>query len=582
MSAQPKNIEDQFDSFFKKSLMPTEVTSHFGNTKKAFSKDRLFDMITVEKRTASTEKDSFPIAKQYLMTHFVKSSLSIDTVYFYEVVSADNVNITNTGLDILKTVNKDTPYYVQNPEDPEDTKMKSFNPYKWFMNCAQGSFRMTSDPMKPLFYEDGDTGQCFINLSKGFMHKVIVPYSSFSTHTKQKVQRVLDHLRKVWCSNDAKQYEYLLNWLSCAVTGHKRHTALFLKSGEGTGKSIIVEFINKYVIGEALGLITSRAQQLLGFNSMLLEKILVCLEELPSSGRSDWHNLSDILKDIITGGKISVEKKYEDMIQIVNYISLIIITNNDNTIKFGKDIRRYFMADISHDFIGNTAYFNLLMEACSCVETGKAMFMFMREHYEKIKDTFQETVIPETLAKQEMKERNSSYILNFIKKYYIKRNRSISDPDHKTGKLLMNDMRKLYNEQAPTQLTAKAFMIAVRQDLPILKTTTYGKNKDLYFEVLSVPELKAYFEQKGHWNDLYDKIEMVAHDKYSLFDYGVNLKPQSLNLIKASNESAKENKTLKHLRQRLDEVTSMSEDMSVVEEEVISDTDMSSAFKLFD
>ena len=49
-----------------------------------------------------------------------------------------------------------------------------------------GTFKMTSDPMKSMFYEESETGQCYINLSKGFLHKNIKPYSSNTIETQAK------------------------------------------------------------------------------------------------------------------------------------------------------------------------------------------------------------------------------------------------------------------------------------------------------------------------------------------------------------------------------------------------------------
>lgn len=507
MESKIENFEQQYPQFFQKSNLNNETVKYFGKTAKAFSKETLQQIINQEKQTVTDKKAMFLISKNYVVRYFAKSSTSPSTIYFYE--PGTSYNISNEGMEVLKTVNFDITYHSSggNNDNEEEAKIQKFNIYKWFLQYANGSFRMTSDPMKAIFFEDELTSQCYINLSKGFLHKQRKPFKSFEPKVQAQTHRILNHVKRVWCSNNESQYEYVLNWLACALTGHKRHTALFLKSGEGTGKSIVVEFIIKYVIGEALGLITSRAQQLLGFNSMLLERILVCLEELPSGSKNEWHSLSDVLKDLITGGKLSIEKKYEDMIQIVNYISLIIITNNDNTIKFGKDVRRYFMADISHDYVGNTNYFDELSAACNCALTGQAMFMFMLEHYEKIKDTFQENIIPETLAKLEMKERNSSELLTFIKRNYIKMGTGIDDKEHKTGRMRMNQLRQEFNRQRSTHMTAKAFAQALRQDLPIVKLIPYGKNKELFIQKISFQTLKQYFEQKGFWNDMYDKAE---------------------------------------------------------------------------
>ena len=171
-----------------------------------------------------------------------------------------------------------------------------------------------------------------------------------------------------------------------------------------------------------LGLITSRAEQLFKFNAHLLGKVLLALEELPSGNKNVWFSISDYLKDLITGSKLDIEKKFQDMMQTVNLISLIIITNNENSIRFGKDIRRYMLCDISHDTVGNTEYFNRLDKACN-KEAGEALFMFFLERYEKTA-TWNPIEVPMTLAKLEMKEKNMSELLQFVKDKYVKKTRN--------------------------------------------------------------------------------------------------------------------------------------------------------------
>ena len=107
------------------------------------------------------------------------------------------------------------------------------------------------------------------------------------------------------------------------------------------------------------------------------------------------------------------------MVQILNILSVIIFTNNRNTIRFGKDVRRYMMCDVSHDFVGNTKYFYELSTALT-PEAGECFFMYLTER-RKANLQFNEAKIPMTTAKLEVKDSNLSEVLRFVKKEYIKK-----------------------------------------------------------------------------------------------------------------------------------------------------------------
>ncbi len=296
----------------------TNSTLYFGKSKKVFNISTLKTYL---------KNNQIVDAKKYILTFFAKSSNG-QQIFFYEPDDNDNFNISTID-NIKSLVYKSL-----------ETKLQVDIINNWFEKEVDMRFKINSDPRASMFYQNKNTEQNYINLSNGFLHKEVKSYESFDEKIKIGVEFILKHIKDIWNSKNEEQYNYCLNWLSMSLTGHKMDTALFLKSGEGAGKSIIVLFLIKYVIGEALGLITSRCSQLLHFNSQILGKILLCLEELPTASNKEWHTVADYLKDLITGHKLDVEKKYQDTVQVINLISLIIITNNENTIKFGKDARR--------------------------------------------------------------------------------------------------------------------------------------------------------------------------------------------------------------------------------------------------
>ena len=446
---------------------------YFGKSSKVFKQEELKRLIQI----------GFPEAKKYILTYFCKS-YDNSSYYFFQPEAGGKYSIES----------KEDLKMIMNVLESAEAKIIK----KWFEKEVEGNFKINSDPRASRFYKCEETDQDYINLSEGFLHKNIKSYKSYTAETKKNVDLILSHIKTVWCSNNNESYEYIVNWLSFALTGQKMNTAIFLKSGEGTGKSIIVNFFIEKVIGCALGLITSKSAQLLKFNTQILGKILLCLEELPTASKNEWHTFSDILKDLITGSKIDIEAKFKDAVQVLNLISLIIITNNDNTIKFGKDIRRYFMADISHDKVGNFEYFNNLTKACENNTVGEAFFMYLLEHKENNKN-FDERKIPNTETRQLIKGKNSTPIINFIKTTFVKYKRTIK-------KQKLEELRLLYISNSSTDITRQQFKTTLQQDLPIIKINDNGKNA-MTIDEIPYKMLYNWFVKNGFWNDKYDYFD---------------------------------------------------------------------------
>lgn len=509
---QAKPQQSKKDVLLQKNL--------FGNTSKAFSLLKLRNIMT---KDAAQEDHDFLETKKYFLTYFAKSLGT--TFYQYEPQENGEEGLI-INLESMKGIWDNIEETIQYKYRPDDKSNQSFSLKKWFMKSHYETFKINSDPRMSRFYESKDTEQQYINLSKGFLHKNIKPYKSYSEEIKRNVEVIITHIKDVWNSKNETNSDFCLDFLAHALTGHKMNVALFLKSGEGTGKSIIVEFLINHVIGEALGLSTSRINQLMKFNSQLMGKLLVCLEELPTASKSEWFSVSDYLKDLITGSKVDIEKKFADCIQTVNMMSLIIITNNENTIKFGKDARRYMMCDISHDMVGNTTYFNNLVKACNR-ETGEAFFMYLLERYEATKD-FNPSQVPLTEAKKEMKCRNLTPILEHVKNVYVMSEIGLRNPHIKHEMIKLNDLKDMINTKFSLKMSTAAFNIALKSEIPITETIIYGASKAIYIKPVSQEDLLNFYIKKGFWdsgNDRFEReIELEKEEDSSTESKSISLK----------------------------------------------------------
>ena len=92
---------------------------------------------------------------------------------------------------------------------------------------------------------------------------------------------IFNHIKEVWCSNIDEQYIYIKTWIALMVSGQKMKSLPYLRSGQGTGKSCMLEFIQENVLGSQLTIITQDPDSIAGFNDHLSGKALVTLEDVP-------------------------------------------------------------------------------------------------------------------------------------------------------------------------------------------------------------------------------------------------------------------------------------------------------------
>ena len=128
-------------------------------------------------------------------------------------------------------------------------------------------------------------------------------YDSFSNKTKELCQRMLDHIRLVWCNEKNDQYEYDLIIIKRMCQGIKNDACIYLRGPQGLGKSTPVEFICEHVIGKNGYCKES------DFNMAWLGKRLIAFEEIPLFSKDQWVGVSSKLKDGITGKITTYDEK---------------------------------------------------------------------------------------------------------------------------------------------------------------------------------------------------------------------------------------------------------------------------------
>jgi hypothetical protein len=171
---------------------------------------------------------------------------------------------------------------------------------------------------------------------------------------------ILDHIRQVWCSGDDGAYRYVLGWMArlFQYPGEPGHTVIVLKSGEGTGKNIIIDMLVK-ALGEHAVTATKPGDLTGRFNDHLATAVLVFANEAVWGGDKSQEGA---LKSLITDETLSVERKYLPKFDVRNCCHLMMASNNDWVAPVGLDDRRFVILDVSNERQGDFAYFRRLRD----------------------------------------------------------------------------------------------------------------------------------------------------------------------------------------------------------------------------
>lgn len=162
--------------------------------------------------------------------------------------------------------------------------------------------------------------------------------------SEEILKPILDHIFQVWACSNKEYFNWIMELLTYTIrTGEKPNKMLVLMGPEGVGKSLIMDFLKRHVLGDQLYIEFSGVDKLTrGFNMHLVNKVFVCINESLSVGSSRREALAqaETLKQIITGDKILVEPKGKDVYQANNYITNVLFSNNPHPVIVTEKNRR--------------------------------------------------------------------------------------------------------------------------------------------------------------------------------------------------------------------------------------------------
>lgn len=347
-------------------------------------------------------------------------------------------------------------------------------------------------------FEPGMEVQNAINLWRG--------YGATSTRG-DKHARYLDHVHENICSGDTDRYDYLIKWMARVVQFPRSQSmvAPVLLGARGTGKSVFCRFFAQ--IFEPHVHIANDTERLTGrFNSHLSKSILVIAEEAFDL-RDKRHE--SVLKEIITGHTMASERKGFDVIQLKNYVHLIMTSNNERVVPAGDHERRFFVIKVSNARMQSSDFFGPLIEDMKSGGVDNLLHFLM---HEVDLSRFDVTKPPKTTELMDQQIHNLGPDLNWL---LSKLSRGFWTSDSKRWTpirraVLFEDYRKSLTDAGVRQIKGEAsLMVFLRNQVAGFCERDMRTKEGEYVQAIefaSLVECRRHWDEQRGWKNAWKEI----------------------------------------------------------------------------
>jgi Family of unknown function (DUF5906) len=230
-----------------------------------------------------------------------------------------------------------------------------------------------------------------------------------------------DHIRKVICSGDDALTEYLLNWIARMFQQPNKpgEVAVVLRGAKGAGKGIVCVWLIR-AWGQH-GLHITNAKHLVGnFNAHLRDCVALFVDEAFFAGDRQHES---VLKGIITESTLPIEGKYQNVVEVLNMLHVMMASNSDWVVPASHDERRFAVFDVADNRVGDRRYF---ADIAAQMENGGLGAMIYDMLHRDISG-FEVRDVPETGALADQKKHSLDSLdrwwLNVLERGFVWRSR---------------------------------------------------------------------------------------------------------------------------------------------------------------
>lgn len=241
-----------------------------------------------------------------------------------------------------------------------------------------------------------------------------------------KLKPLFDYILEIICDNQEILFKYIISWLRhiCKKPQIKTGKVLVFQSDkQRAGKGTFINWLMFHVFGKNSSYATSLSKLTQKFNSFLINKSLIIVDELPTTS-TKFHNTFDILKSLITEPCLDIEYKGKESIQTDNLCNFVFSTNNEKSIKIEKDDGRYVIFKINESKVGDIEFWNHVHTNVFTEDMGIHFFNYLINIDDNDDILVSIHQIPETELKNRMKEMSLNSMEIFIK---LLKERNIDD-----------------------------------------------------------------------------------------------------------------------------------------------------------
>lgn len=200
-------------------------------------------------------------------------------------------------------------------------------------------FEYSPDVMKRLFQSEEGLWQYNLYIAPKWLEDNFNSEGDIEiekTELPEVYKTFLNHL----VDNDEASYEYVLDWLAKAIQG-RNYTILTTIGNQGIGKGVLGE-IMRQVVGDKNFYKTESRLLTKDFNKQILNKKLVYIDELKLKNTSEENKIKTLVNDYI-----EIEGKGVDAVEVKNYASIYVSSNDFDAIRLRGDDRRFSIIELT-------------------------------------------------------------------------------------------------------------------------------------------------------------------------------------------------------------------------------------------
>ena len=171
---------------------------------------------------------------------------------------------------------------------------------------------------------------------------------------------IRDHIELVLAGGNEEFADYIIRWIAWAIQNPaaQAEVALVLIGEKGAGKGTLVRCLER-IFGAHAFQVTSREEVIGKFNGHLQDCVLFVTDEAYWGGDK---RCVGRLQGMITETTLPIERKGIDLIQVPNYLHVVMLAEPGWVIPAGRFERRYAALAVSNVRRGDRAYFKALHE----------------------------------------------------------------------------------------------------------------------------------------------------------------------------------------------------------------------------